>query len=92
MTTYLVHGFHRQDHKQSVCMVVDLEDALRGAVSPHSIAGQIAGPEFCFHVSMNVSVVVPDEHKNVLLTEPELYARVPELDLTRRAKQRRRRS
>jgi hypothetical protein len=33
------------------------------------IAERIAGPEFCFHMSMNVSVAVPDEHKNVLLTE-----------------------
>jgi hypothetical protein len=25
MTTYLVHGFNRQDHKQTVCMLDEIE-------------------------------------------------------------------
>ena len=88
MTTYLVYGFNRQDHEQRVCMLVDRDP--RDASSPPSAAAErIAGPEFRFHWGMNVSVAVPDELKNRLLPEAELYARIPELDLSRRRKRRR---
>jgi len=91
MTTYLVNGFLRHT-KQNVCMLVDhsydLSDPLS---SPHAIAERIAGSEYMFHACTNVNVAVPDEHKNVLLTSTELYARVPELDPTRRSQRQRRR-
>jgi hypothetical protein len=82
---YLVHGFHRQDHKRRVAMIVAKEE---GVLSAHPIAERIAGPEFCFHASSNISVLVPPEWQGVLFEgDEELYARVPELrprDLRRR--------
>jgi hypothetical protein len=82
---YLVHGFHRQDHKRRVAMIVAKEE---GALSAHPIAERIAGPEFCFHASENISVPVPRECQGVLFEgDEQLYAQVPELrprDLRRR--------
>jgi hypothetical protein len=82
---YLVQGFHRQDHKRSVAMIVAEEE---GGPDAHAIAERIAGPEFCFHISSNIGVLVPPEYQGVLFEgDEQLYARVPELrprDLRRR--------
>jgi hypothetical protein len=90
-TTYLVHGFHRQDRNRRVSIIVDNND--RGAVSTHQIAEQIVGEEFCFHWSMNIDVLVLASCKNVLFEgDDELYARVPELNPHRRARRERART
>jgi hypothetical protein len=71
----LVHGFHRKGHGRSVAMIVKEEDGQ----SAHQIAERIAGNDFCFHASTNISVDVPPECRGVLFEGDELYARVPEL-------------
>jgi hypothetical protein len=86
LTTYLVHGFNRQDHNQRVCMLVDEDPAC----SPHATAARIAGPNFMFHASENVSIPAAEEHKNLLLTEPELYAYIPALNPRKAARVKRR--
>jgi hypothetical protein len=74
---YLVHGFHRQDHKRRVAMVVAEEE---GGLDAHETAERIAGPDFCFHASQNIGVLVPTEWQGVLFEgDEELYAVVPEL-------------
>jgi hypothetical protein len=89
MTTYLVHGFSRSDHNRNVCVVVDIakddSEEVFAAVEALNPAN-----ELCFHVSQNISAAVPDEIKNKVLTEAELYARVPELDPSSRRRRRRR--
>jgi hypothetical protein len=96
MRTYLVRGFCRADHKQTVCVVVDADDGLTevggNIVSDAFAAAQALDPakELCFHASQNISAVVPDEIKNRVLTEAELYTHLPELDLSSRRRRRRR--
>lgn len=83
--TYLVHGFSRGDHKVRVSMLVDFDEREYGKTSPHDIA-EAAAPQFCFHASMNVDVVVPDDCKLRLFTsEAELHDAVPALKPRRRA-------
>jgi hypothetical protein len=92
MTTYLVHGFNRQDRSIRVSMLIDSDGRGYPLVSAHNIAEQIAGPGFCFHMSENVDprVAIPEDAKSILfMSDADLYARVPELDWRR---QRRRRS
>lgn len=52
--------------------------------SPHKIAEEIAGPEYCFHVSQTLLSIVPEDVIGVLMTREELYERVPGLNPNRR--------
>jgi hypothetical protein len=83
MTSYHVCGFRQDDHKVSVCMIVDANDLARGMDDPHAIAEKIAGPEYCFHACSNINQAVPDHVKNRLFVSAEelkeLYAAVPRL-------------
>jgi hypothetical protein len=96
MTSYHVHGFRRDDHETRVCMIVDANQFMSGGDSPHTIAGKIAGPEYCFHACSNINqrVLVPDHLKNRLFTTAdelkELYAAVPQLNPQPRRAARRR--
>ena len=78
--SYHVCGFRRDDHKVRVNMIVDVDEAERGAVSPHAIAEKIAGPEYCFHACSNIDHSVPESAKNQLfMSDEELYAADPQL-------------
>jgi hypothetical protein len=79
--TYLVHGFHREDHGMNACMLVDLDQAMDPTSSPHQIA-ELYAPHFRFHACQNVteSVVIPDDCKRrVFGSDEELYDAVPAL-------------
>jgi hypothetical protein len=87
VTTFQCNGFYHDDHTKRVCVIVDVEDGIKGIVSAHNAkAEEIGGPGICFHMSSNISANVPDDLKNRLLTYDELYARVPELDYSRKRK------
>jgi hypothetical protein len=77
--SYHVYGFKRDDTRSSVQIIVDAEEL--GGERPHTIAERLAGPDYCFHASSNINVLVPDNAKNILFTsDEELYAAVPELN------------
>ena len=76
MKTYLVHGFHQQNHARFVWMLVDVDE--RDRLSAAAIAELIA-PEFCFPTFGSVDVAVPDDCKARLFTEAELCDAVPAL-------------
>jgi hypothetical protein len=77
--SYHVSGFKRDDTKSNVHIIVDAEEI--GGERPHSIAARLAGPDYCFCTSINISVLVPDNAKNILFTSDEgLYAVIPELN------------
>jgi hypothetical protein len=90
MTTYLVHGFNRRDHSQNVYVVVDTDNKIGGGDVFKAANALNPTDEICFMSSQNISAAVPDELKNRLLAEAELYARVPELDPSSRRRRRRR--
>jgi hypothetical protein len=50
MTTRLVHGFDRLDHRRQVHMLVEAD-----LDSDFDTAGGIAGAQFCFHASQGVA-------------------------------------
>jgi hypothetical protein len=83
VTNYHARGFRRDDLKATVHMIVDDTDLVRGRDSPSAIAEKIAGPEYRFATSMNISQPVPGHVKNRLFVSAEeleeLYAAVPEL-------------
>jgi hypothetical protein len=79
LVSHHVCGFRRDNHKIHVSMIVDADDnnIMR---SPHAIAEEIAGPEYCFHAASNINHLVPDSAKNRLFTsEEELYVAAPQL-------------
>ena len=92
MTRYLVNGFSRANHKEKVAVIVE------GAgfdFCSHAAAEAIAGPAYCFAFSSNISehAHVPEDCKNVLfMSNEELYARVPDLDNSPKARARRTRA
>jgi hypothetical protein len=98
MTTYLVTGFYRSKHEQTVHVVIDANEGLveiDGKIFSDAFAAARAldpTNEVCFFTSQNISEIVPAELKNRVLPESELYARVPELDRSTRTRKRRRRS
>jgi hypothetical protein len=98
MTTYLVTGFYRSNHEQTVHVVIDANEGLvevDGKIFSDAFAAASAldpTNELCFFTSMNISETVPTELKNRVLLQSELYARVPELDHSTRMRKRRRRS
>jgi hypothetical protein len=76
--SYHVSGFKRGNTKSCVHIIVDAEE-LGG--EQFDIAEQLAGPDYCFHASSNINMLVPDNAKNILFTsDEELYAVVPELN------------
>ena len=78
LVSYHVMGFRRDDTKSRVSIIVDAEEYDR-TVSPHEIAEKIAGPDYCFHASSNITHLVPDEATNRLfLSDEELYAVDPQ--------------
>jgi hypothetical protein len=79
LVSYHVYGFRRDDTKSNVHIIVDAEE-IEGE-RPHTIAERLAGPDYCFHASSNINVLVPDNAKNILFTsDEELYAVIPELN------------
>jgi hypothetical protein len=88
MTTYLVYGFDREDYQKRVCIVLDAGDG-----SEAFAAARALNPtnRFCFNSSENLSGNIPEELKNRLLEESELYAVIPSLNPARAARRRRRR-
>jgi hypothetical protein len=84
--SYYVSGFRHDDTSAKVNMIVD----AGSMENKTAIAEAIAGPEYMFHMSMNISGVVPETAKNRLLTEAELYAAAPEFDLRARKRKTRR--
>jgi hypothetical protein len=83
---YHVHGFSRSDDGVRVSIIVDVDTNTGGEA--FELAQAIGGPDYCFHASENLLHPVPDTVKNRLLTNDELYAAVPELDLSRRRRAR----
>lgn len=80
LVSYHVHGFRRGDTKTRVSVVVDADEHNAAGRSPHEIAEEIAGTEYCFHSCMNINALVPDGAKNRLfMSDDELYAAVPQL-------------
>jgi hypothetical protein len=80
LVSYEVNGFRRGDTKSRVSMIVDQDPANSAIRSPHAIAEEIAGPEYCFHACSNINHWVPDSAKNRLFTsDEELYTAVPQL-------------
>jgi hypothetical protein len=75
-TTYLHYGFSREDTKKGFVIVLDdtRED------DRWEQANKIAGPNNCLTGSSNIFHAVPEDLKGRMLSEEELYARVPELD------------
>jgi hypothetical protein len=88
MTTYLIHGFDREDHQKNVCIVLDAGDDLvevNGEILTEAFAAVRAldpANRFCFAMSRNLSQTetVPEELKNRVLDRSELYERAPWLD------------
>ena len=78
MTTYLLHGFDRQDHSKNVCILVDCDDD--DPDHPLAIAKKIVGDSICYVACQNLDVAVPDDCKGVIFnSDAELYARMPAL-------------
>jgi hypothetical protein len=88
MTTYQIFGFNRENHEERVTILLDVDGYMDPSVLKK--AGEIAGPQYCLHASQNLFSPVPDDCKGVLFKLDELYARLPELDLSRRRRRRRR--
>jgi hypothetical protein len=78
MSTYLLHGFYRQDPSKKVRVLVDSNNDETD--SPFAKAKEIAGYSICFITARVVHVAISDDCKSVVLNgEEELYARVPQL-------------
>lgn len=80
---FLMSGFARSDYSKDVRMIVEADmDSFELDQQPHTIAEKIAGPDYCFQASenMSASVSVPPDVIGVLMTQEELYQRVPELN------------
>jgi hypothetical protein len=89
MTTYRIDGFNRQNHAELVTILLDPTDPLR--MDLYRRAEAIAGPEFCFHISQNLNSPIPDDCKGIVFRgDEELYARLPQLNLYRGQRRRRR--
>jgi hypothetical protein len=85
ITSYLLKGWNRD--KQDICIVVDAEDDLTRGINGHEVAraaAKILDPAntLCFPSCENISphITVPDQFKYRVLTNDELYARVPQLN------------
>jgi hypothetical protein len=71
----LVHGFRHDNTNVSVSIIIDAR-----AGDAYTKASEIAGPDYCFHMSSNLSQPVPDDAKNILFhSDEELYAKAPAL-------------
>jgi hypothetical protein len=88
MTTYRIDGFNRENHAENVTILLDVDGYMDPSVFRKAEA--IAGSQYCFHASQNLFSPVPDDCKGVLFKGDELYARLPELDISRRRRHRRR--
>ena len=88
MTTYQIFGFNRENHAENVTILLDVDGYMDESTLEKAAA--IAGPQYCLHASQNLSSPVPDDCKGVLFKLDELYARLPELDFSRRMRRRRR--
>ena len=78
MTTYLLHGFSKQDREMKVRILVDSDNDVTD--SPFAKAEKIAGDTFGFITCHNLDVTVPDDCKGIIFNgNEELYARVPQL-------------
>ena len=88
MTTYQIFGFNRENHAENVTILLDVDGYMDESTLEKAAA--IAGPQYCLHASQNLSSPIPDDCKGVLFKLDELYARLPELDLSRRRRRRRR--
>lgn len=75
VTTYLFHGFARDDTSKKYAVILD---STGGAHDVRNRAHAIVGSEICLHSSENIENV-SDDAKGVLLTQEELWARVPAL-------------
>jgi hypothetical protein len=76
LDTYRVHGCRRDD--TDVCIKVLVDAKVVGPA--RTIAQEIAGPEYFFYHTSICIHPIPDEIKNKLLSNEELYAAVPALD------------
>jgi hypothetical protein len=83
LDTYRVHGCSRDDTDVTVNVLVD----AKATGSARHLAQEIAGPEYSFYHTSICLYLIPDEIKNKLLSNEELYLAVPALDL--RPRQRR---
>lgn len=91
MALFQVSGFSRSDYSKNIVIVVDADpNSFELDQQPTTIAEKLAGPDYCIQSSenMSASVSVPADAIGVVMTEAELYERVPELN-PRRPRQRR---